>query len=168
MNSEQRTIYDAVLESVEKKTRKLFFVYGPGGTGKTYLYRTLISKLRSEKKIVIPVALSGIAALLLPGGRTAHSRFKLPLNLNEVTVCEISPGTMLADLIAKADLIIWDEAPMAHRHTFETVDRTLRDLLSVDDVALADKPFGGRQFYSVGILGKYFLSLRKAAEKTRS
>ncbi|CAN6868674.1 unnamed protein product [Brassica oleracea] len=131
MNSEQRTIYDAVLESVEKKTGKLFFVYGPGGTGKTYLYRTLISKLRSEKKIVIPVASSGIAALLLPGGRTAHSRFKLPLNLSEVTVCEISPGTMLADLITKADLIIWDEAPMAHRHTFETVDRTLRDLLQI-------------------------------------
>ncbi|KAF8099156.1 hypothetical protein N665_0250s0018 [Sinapis alba] len=124
MNSEQKTIYDAVLESVDNKTRKLFFVYGPGGTGKTYLYRTLISKIQSEKNIVIPVASSGIAALLLPRGRTAHSRFKLPLNLT------------------KADIIIWDEAPMAHRHTFETVDRTLRDLLSVDDDALADKPFG--------------------------
>lgn len=35
------------------------------------LYNTIISKLRSEKKIVLPVASSGIAALLLPfGGKT--------------------------------------------------------------------------------------------------
>ncbi|KAL1202766.1 hypothetical protein V5N11_031394 [Cardamine amara subsp. amara] len=51
---------------------------------------------------------------------------------------------MLAALIAKADLIIWDEAPMAHRHTFEALDRTLRDLLSVENKELATKPFGGK------------------------
>lgn len=51
---------------------------------------------------------------------------------------------MLANLISKTDLIIWDEAPMAHRHAFETLDRTLRDLQSMEDPSAAYKPFGGK------------------------
>ncbi|CAN7010307.1 unnamed protein product, partial [Brassica oleracea var. botrytis] len=47
---------------------KLFFVYGAWGTGKTFLYQTIISRLRSRKQIVLPVASSGITALLLPNG----------------------------------------------------------------------------------------------------
>ncbi|XP_021761438.1 uncharacterized protein LOC110726294 [Chenopodium quinoa] len=40
----------------------VFFVYGSGGTGKTYLWNTLIEKIRSERKIMLFVASSGIAA----------------------------------------------------------------------------------------------------------
>ncbi|CAN7050018.1 unnamed protein product [Brassica rapa subsp. trilocularis] len=144
MNEDQRIVYDAVLKSVTDQSGGLFFVYGAGGTGKTYLYRTIIAKLRSASKIVIPVATAGIAALLLPGGRTAHSRFKLPLNLDDRTMCNITRGSNLALLISKTDLIIWDEAPMAHRQAFETLDRSLRDLLSNEDPSAADKPFGGK------------------------
>jgi hypothetical protein len=39
----------------------------------------------------------------------------------------------VAELVRKADLIIWDEASMMHRRTFEAVDRTLRDLMQLDD-----------------------------------
>ncbi|CAF2154317.1 unnamed protein product [Brassica napus] len=144
MNEDQRTIYSAVIDSVDNQSGQLFFVYGAGGTGKTFLYRTIIAKLRSVGKVVIPVASAGIAALLLPGGRTAHSRFKLPINLTDQTVCEITPSSMLASLLSKADLIIWDEAPMAHRQAFETLDRTLRDLQSLQDPSAANKPFGGK------------------------
>ena len=144
MNEDQKNIYSAVIDSVDKGNGQLFFVYGAGGTGKTFLYRTIIARLRSTGKVVIPVASVGIAALLLPGGRTAHSRFKLPINLTDTTVCEITAGSMLASLISKTDLIIWDEAPMAHRQAFETLDRTLRDLQSLQDPSAADKPFGGK------------------------
>jgi hypothetical protein len=41
----------------------------------------------------------------------------------------IAPRMILALLIQHADLIIWDEAPMVHRHAFEAVDRSLRDLM---------------------------------------
>ena len=50
---------------------------------------------------------------------------------------------MLAALIQKTSLIIWDEAPMAHRFCFEALDRTFRDLLSADEPSNANKPFGG-------------------------
>ncbi|KAF8083394.1 hypothetical protein N665_0776s0019 [Sinapis alba] len=119
INDDQRTVYDAVL-------------------------KTIIARLRASGKVVIPVASSGVAALLLPGGRTAHSRFKLPLTLSVVSMCNIPRSSMLASLIAKTDLIIWDEAPMAHRQAFETLDRSLQDLLSPADPTAADRPFGGK------------------------
>jgi hypothetical protein len=123
---------------------RLFFVAGCGGTGKTFLWTTLASRLRGEGKIVLAVASSGIAALLLPGGRTAHSRFRIPLALNDQSSCSISQRTAVADLVRQAALIIWDEAPMMHRHAFEAVDRTLRDLMGLVDPQADSKPFGGK------------------------
>jgi hypothetical protein len=46
--------------------------------------------------------------------------------------------------MSKVSLIIWDEAPMAHRNCFEAVDRSLRDLLRFTDLTSLDKPFGGK------------------------
>lgn len=143
LNDEQRIIYDEVMTSVLEKQGKLFFINGAGGTGKTFLYKTIISALRSRSKRVIPVASSAIAALLLPGGRTAHSRFKIPLKLYENTFCEVKSSTTLANFLSQSDLIVWDEAPMAHRHCIEAVDRTLRDILSLSDNEASQKPFGG-------------------------
>lgn len=39
--------------------------------------------LCSQGLIVLNVALSGIASLLLPGGRIAHSTFSIPLVIND-------------------------------------------------------------------------------------
>jgi hypothetical protein len=50
----------------------------------------------------------------------------------------------VAKLVRKADLIIWDEALMMHRRTFEIVDRTLRDLMQLDDAHVIKKIFGGK------------------------
>ncbi|GKB36720.1 DNA helicase PIF1, ATP-dependent [Tanacetum coccineum] len=79
LNPKQRLIYKEVVDSVHNKKGQFHFVYGTGGTGKMFLYKTIISRLRSELKIVLVVASSGIASLLLPGGRTAHSRQILPV-----------------------------------------------------------------------------------------
>ena len=59
LNPDQRIIYEKVISSVKEKTGEFFFVYGPGGTGKTFLYKTIISRIRSEKMIVLAVASSG-------------------------------------------------------------------------------------------------------------
>jgi hypothetical protein len=50
----------------------------------------------------------------------------------------------VAELVRKADLIIWDGAPMMHCRSFEAVDRTLRDLMQLDDAQAIDKIFGGK------------------------
>ncbi|CAB5176430.1 unnamed protein product [Rhizophagus irregularis] len=79
LNDDQRAIYDAILQAIADENG-CFFVDGPGGTGKTFLYNTLLATVRSSGEIAVAVASSGIAALLMMGGRTAHSRFKIPLN----------------------------------------------------------------------------------------
>uniref|UniRef100_A0A2N9HBP6 ATP-dependent DNA helicase n=1 Tax=Fagus sylvatica TaxID=28930 RepID=A0A2N9HBP6_FAGSY len=163
LNYDQMIIYDAVLESVTENKGGVFFVYGHGGTGKTYLWKTMISRLRSEGKIVIAVASSGIAALLLPGGRTAHSRFQIPINVTDSSTCGFKQGSQIAELMKKASLIIWDEAPMAHRNCFEAVDRSLRDILRFSDPNSTDKPFGGKTI----VLGGDFRQILPVVAKGR-
>uniref|UniRef100_A0A2N9EFG3 ATP-dependent DNA helicase n=1 Tax=Fagus sylvatica TaxID=28930 RepID=A0A2N9EFG3_FAGSY len=152
-----------LLESVTENKGGVFFVYGHGGTGKTYLWKTMISRLRSEGKIVIAVASSGIAALLLPGGRTAHSRFQIPINVTDSSTCGFKQGSQIAELMKKASLIIWDEAPMAHRNCFEAVDRSLRDILRFSDPNSTDKPFGGKTI----VLGGDFRQILPVVAKGR-
>jgi hypothetical protein len=64
---------------------------------------------------VLVVASSGIASLLLLGGRTTHSRFKIPIDLHDESTCNITQQMKVAESVRKANLIIWDEAPMMHR-----------------------------------------------------
>ncbi len=78
---------------------------------------------------MLAVASSGIASLLFVGDRTAHSRFKIPIDLHDESTCNITQHMKVAKLVHKVDLIIWDEPPMMHRRAFEVVDRTLRDLM---------------------------------------
>lgn len=58
----------------------MFFLNGPGGTGKTFVYNTVVHKVRSEGWIALCVASSGVASLLLHGGPTSHSMYYLPVS----------------------------------------------------------------------------------------
>ena len=116
----------------------MFFLYGASGTGETFIYKTVCHQLLAESVIVICTASSSITALLLPGGQTAHSMFKIPIDtLSETSFCSIPKQGQRAQLLRAAKLIIWDEALMHHRHTHEALDQTLRDLRD------QDSPFGG-------------------------
>ncbi|XP_022003411.1 uncharacterized protein LOC110900859 [Helianthus annuus] len=144
LTAEQEKIYKIVMEAIEKGDGGVFFVYGYGGTGKTFLWKTFSAALRSKGEVVLNVASSGIASLLLDGGRTAHSRFVILININENSICSIEPNTELGDLIKRARLIIRDEAPMTHKHCFEALDRTMRDISRSSQPNMQSKPFGGK------------------------
>ncbi|XP_020962284.1 uncharacterized protein LOC107606362 isoform X4 [Arachis ipaensis] len=144
LTDEQRVVYEQVIQAVQSGKGGVFFLYGYGGTGKTFVWKTLASALRSRSQVVLTVASSGIASLLLPGGRTAHSRFAIPLNLDECSTCNIKQGSALADLLIKTKLIIWDEAPMVNRFCIEALDRTMRDILRFSNPNSLDQPFGGK------------------------
>ncbi|GKD27103.1 DNA helicase [Tanacetum coccineum] len=134
------------------------FVYGHGVTGKTFLWKTIISALQSEK-IVLAVASSGIASLLPPSGRTTYSRFKLPIELTEESLCKVTKNSHLGKLLFDTDLIIWDEAPMNDRRCFEALDRSLGDILT-----MPVRLFGGKYI----LLGGDFcraLPVKKGASK---
>ncbi|KAI8543515.1 hypothetical protein RHMOL_Rhmol08G0224500 [Rhododendron molle] len=137
LNNAQCKAYDAITSSVLQNRGRIFFVSGGAGTGKTFLYNTIALKCRSLGHIVVTVASSGIASLLLVEGRTAHSTFCIPLDVMENSICVFSKQSIQAELFRQTKLIIWDEVPMQHKHCVEAVDRTLRDICN------CEKPFGG-------------------------
>ncbi|XP_027152040.1 uncharacterized protein LOC113752100 [Coffea eugenioides] len=87
LNSDQKHAYDLIIKACSSLEGQAFFVDGPGGTGKTFLYRALLATLRSQNHVALAVATSGIAASILPSGRTAHSRFKIPLDFSKTKNC---------------------------------------------------------------------------------
>ncbi len=155
LNNDQRRAYDAIVAAYEGDTGGLFFIDGPGGIGKTYLENLLLKKVRANGHIALAVVSSDIAALLLEGGRTTHSRLAISLEPTADSVYRISKQCVLADLIRLARLILWDEAPMTHKLAFEALDRTLRDLSGNDE------PFGGKVFVMAGDFHQVLPVVRK-------
>ena len=130
-NDDQRQIYNATMDSVNNNRGKILFLHSAGGCGKTFVANTIAAAVRAQGKIALSVASSGIAALLLAGGRTAHSMFKIPIELDEASTCRIYRGSELHQLLEQTSIIIWDEVPMQHKNATDAVDRTLRDLKKI-------------------------------------
>ena len=111
-NEEQKTAYNIVFDSAMNERGKLVFLHSAGGGGKTFVCNTIAAAVRAEGKIALTCASSGISAILLVGGRTSHSTFKIPIPSRDDTTCSIRRGTHLAELLCTTSLIIWDEVPM--------------------------------------------------------
>ena len=117
---------------------KAFVISSPGGFGKTFAFQVLAAQVRIEGGIVLNVASTGLAAQNLVGGRTAHSRFKIPIPIQEDSTCCIKVQSDLARLMKETKLIIWDEIFSCHRYNVEAVDRTLQDIMQSEEL------FGGK------------------------
>ncbi|XP_057432230.1 ATP-dependent DNA helicase RRM3-like [Lotus japonicus] len=161
LTSEQKIVYKNVLDVVLSDNDGFFFLYGFGGTGKIFVWNTLSAALRSRGLTVLNVASSGIASLLLPGGRTAHSTFSILISINEISTCNLRHGSQKAELLKKASLIIWDEAPMLNKHCFEALDRSLNDIMKTQFTHGYDIPFGGK----VVVLGGDFRQILPVISK---
>ena len=142
LTTEQRTVYDAVIDALQSEDTDhghAFYVDGPGGSGKTFLYETLIHAVHAQGDIALACAISGIAATLLPGGTTAHSLFGLPLEMPEHgATSSIKAQESRAEVLRRAQLIVWDEASMIPKPALDCVDRLLRDITG------CDVPFGAK------------------------
>jgi len=92
--------------------------------------------------------------LLLPGGRTTHSKFKISVPTLDNSVCNIFQGFELSQLLKQANLIIWDEAPMTHKYCFEALDRTLNDIMNTENESRTI--FVEKLLFLVGISSKYY------------
>ncbi|GFV21139.1 ATP-dependent DNA helicase [Trichonephila clavipes] len=130
LTPDQQQAFIAITGMIGSERGGMVFLDAPGGTGKTFLLNLLLAFVRKEKDMAVAVASSGIAATLLAGGRTAHSAFKLPLDLarSDSATCNISKGTGQGHVLKTCKLIVWDEATMSHRNAFHALDKTLQDL----------------------------------------
>ena len=61
------------LSSVDDVSQYVFYLDGPGGSGKTFTYNYLVHELRGRNMMVAASAWVGIAATLLIGGCTVHT-----------------------------------------------------------------------------------------------
>ena len=146
LTDEQKTVFAEVREKLIERQNNgtskesLMFIDARGGSGKTYLLNIIIKSMLNEGHKVLPVAFTGIAAVLLHNGRTAHSTFRLPLRIgdDESPVCDIKRGTARAKFLQSIDLIVFDEISMTSNRILDCLDRTLRDLCEIE------APFGNK------------------------
>ena len=112
------------------KQTRLFYLEGAAGTGKTHVYRYLFHTLKSLKINVVCLALTGIAATLLPEGRTIHSVFKIPLNLTDTSTSflDYSKDPEAYNFVRDLQVIIIDEISMVSKQILDIISMTLNFL----------------------------------------
>jgi len=83
LNNKQKEIIDILLNKLENNNNhnNCFYIDAPGGTGKTFIYTTIYHLARIRNKHMCTMAFTGIAATLLPMGKTVHKLFGLPVPL---------------------------------------------------------------------------------------
>lgn len=126
----QKHAYDIIINHIEKQQGGIIFLDAPGGTGKTFLINLILAEIRIKGGIALALASSGIAATMMDGGKTAHSGLKLPLNVAELEfpVCDITRTSPSGQVLRLCQAIFWDECTMAHKKSFEALNKTLQDL----------------------------------------
>ena len=140
---EQHHALTAVLASIGSSDPcNAFALLASAGSGKTEFAKGLAASAWAQRREVVCVAASALAAMLLPGGSTAHSAFHIPIPANEGTMCRFSRAERLA--LKEAHLIVWDECSMVHEHVADTVDRSLQDIMH------DGRPFGGKTVLFMG------------------
>ncbi|XP_040989063.1 ATP-dependent DNA helicase PIF2-like [Juglans microcarpa x Juglans regia] len=159
LNSEQKNAYNLILQTLLSNESDAFFIDGPAGTSKTFLYKALLATIRSKNMIALAVASSGVVASILPGGQTTHSRFKIPLNADKDSTCNVVKQGSLAKLLRLTKLIIWDEAPMSTKYSIEALDKMLRDINDID------LPFGGKVIVLGGDFRQILPVIRKSTKE---
>lgn len=142
LNERQREAFDTIRDALDfdRGEARCFFIDGPGGSGKTFLYKTLMAFVRGRDQVAMPFATTGIAGTLLKGGRTVHSGFKLPVPVLETSVSSMRLNSDDAAILRDARLIIIDEATMLYKDSLRCIDRLLRDIMG------DQRPFGGKVF----------------------
>ena len=139
LNIDQHRIHDTIVDAIRTNSdQNCYFVDGPAGTGKTFLYNTVVHNLQALGLKVKCMAYSGIASTLLINGATTHSTIQIPIPLLPNSTCNIKRQSARADILRETTIFIWDEASMIPANALKAVDVLLRDITQVD------RPFGGK------------------------
>ena len=99
LNHDQVLIHDTIVNATTTNSdQNCYLVDGPAGTGKTFLYNTLVHNLQALGIKVKCMAYSGIASTLLINGAPAHSTFQIPIPLLPDSTCNIKRQSARAQI----------------------------------------------------------------------
>ncbi|GLV40931.1 hypothetical protein CBL_08505 [Carabus blaptoides fortunei] len=78
LNDQQKEEYDKIMAAIHDESGqcRCFFLDGPGGSDKTYMYKLLLSTVRGAGDVALATASAGIAANLLDGDRTWTGQYE--------------------------------------------------------------------------------------------
>lgn len=142
LNSEQKIVVDHVRKLIDgvhvNFDEKFVYLNGAGGTGKTYVYKTICLYMQLRKKLFRSTAFTGIAAILLPEGMTVHKAFALPVPLLPDSTSNLKYQSNESNYLRNVSVIIVDKAPMLPKYALEIMDSTLQKIMN------NNLPFGGK------------------------
>ena len=130
-NFDQRHAVDFIVNNVHNNqfdTKQFYFLNDFKDTNKIFVQNIVLSKLRFENFIVFVVASFDIAVILLNENQIVHFQFKISLNFDENSFCNISKNTKLIELIQRTKLIFWNEFFMQRKFDMLVVNRIIFDL----------------------------------------
>lgn len=136
------------LSEMQKKATDLFklgkniFMTGPGGSGKSFLIKTMVEIAKQKQQNVQVCAMTGCAALLLNcGAKTIHSWGGIGLAKDEniIIATAIDLNSRKKRNWKKVDVLIVDEVSMMSKKLFELFDMIAKK------VRRNQLPFGGIQ-----------------------
>uniref|UniRef100_A0A0L8GP75 ATP-dependent DNA helicase n=1 Tax=Octopus bimaculoides TaxID=37653 RepID=A0A0L8GP75_OCTBM len=138
LNAKQKYIFDQVVGSVIKKEGKIFCLNASGGSEKTYTINLILTEVWSQGHIAVATAVSGIAANLLENERPLYSRCSIPLRITEEYMCHMKISDSRRKFFQKARLLVIDEVTMDHKHVYECIDPSLREVIQETDKLFGD------------------------------
>jgi hypothetical protein len=137
-SDEQRGVFDRIRDDLinTHNQHHLYFVEGPGGTGKTFLFQTMLAWCETNNVNAMVFSSTGITATMYRGGLTVHKGLGVPINVTNSSICSLR--AVDRQRIRECKLMIIDEATMLSKLVYLCIDRTLRSIMD------SDQPFGGK------------------------
>jgi hypothetical protein len=101
------------------------FIGGPGGTGKSTLFRKLHAACRLKGLLIVICAFTSLAALLFNGATTAHALFGYPVedeeDIDDQNLAECRFKAERKAFLHEVTVIFWDEFVSNDRMLIEAV-----------------------------------------------
>jgi hypothetical protein len=140
-NDEQQEAFDDIMESIrafrtsnqdDLQCHQFHFIGGPGGTGKSALFRKLHAACRSMGLLISICAATSLAALLFKGANTAHALFGYPVedkaDIDDQNLAECKFNVECKALLHEVAVIFWDEFISNDRMIIEAVIESFKTL----------------------------------------
>uniref|UniRef100_A0A914DCA3 ATP-dependent DNA helicase n=1 Tax=Acrobeloides nanus TaxID=290746 RepID=A0A914DCA3_9BILA len=167
LNRKQKIVVKHVLEKVDELyngtlDNGCIMMAGQGGSGKTYVIETLCHLFRGCGIKYKTSSWMGIAASMLPDGRTMHKTFGLPFEMDKNASSNAKPNNKIGKELINTKVFIIDEISMVSKYALEIIDRKLRELTGKTSI-----PFGGKVIIICGDFRQILPIERVAVDKSK-